>query len=136
MITEENTIGIAIDQKTMNEFMRGKRNSITIDLNDDTAPSFVESINGGYLLNIKELPTRYHGCYFYNDGVFPYVINEKIEHLMLIVDDKRIVGRIVKCTPEVGQRFRFGENPGDPSIPDPNGDSCIWRLNFQLKPVH
>ncbi len=135
MITEENTIGIAIDQKTMKEFMTGKRNSITIDLSDDTAPNFIENIDGGYCLNVEELPNQYYGCYYYNNGNFPYVIKETIEHIMLTDGKKNIVGKIVSCTPEVEERFRFGENPSDPSIPDPEGDSCIWKLTFRLTPA-
>lgn len=138
MITEENTIGIGIDKKTMNEFLRGKRNSISIDLHDDNASNFVEYMEGdysGYILNVEEVPIKYHGCYFYNNGVFPYIIKKELENIMLVEGDTRIVGRIVSCTPKAGQRFRFGENPGDPSIDDPNGDSCIWNLTFKLTPA-
>ncbi len=138
MITEENTIGIGIDKKTMNEFLRGKRNSISIDLHDDNASNFVEYMEGdysGYILNVEEKPIKYHGCYFYNNGVFPYIIKKDLENIMLVESDTRIVGKIVSCTPKAGQRFRFGENPGDPSIDDPNGDSCIWNLTFKLTPA-
>lgn len=140
MITAENTIGIAVDKKTMNEFMKGKRNSISIELNDDNAPEFVEFIKqggvGGYVLNVEEPPVRYHGCYFHNGGVFPYIVKKSLENIMLVAGETRIVGKIVSCVPEVGQRFRFGENPGDPSTPDPEGDSCVWSLNFKLTPAH
>ncbi|MBR6846993.1 MAG: hypothetical protein IKM74_02565 [Bacteroidales bacterium] len=77
MITQENTVGIAIDKKTMKEFFSGKRDSITIGLDDETAPLFVEYIDGefkGYILNVEETPLKYHGCYFHNNGVFPSVL--------------------------------------------------------------
>lgn len=138
MITQENTVGIAIDKKTMKEFFSGKRDSITIGLDDETAPLFVEYIDGefkGYILNVEETPLKYHGCYFHNNGVFPYVIKKSLENIMLVEGKTRIVGKIVSCTPEVDRRFRFGDKPGEPSVDDPNGDSCIWNLTFKLTPA-
>ena len=133
MITEENTIGIGIDKKTMNEFLRGKRNSISIDLHDDNASNFVEYMEGdysGYILNVEEMPIKYHGCYFYNNGVFPYIIKKDLENIMLVESDTRIVGKIVSCTPKAGQRFRFGENPGDPSIDDPKMETAAFGISL------
>ena len=104
MITAENTIGIAVDKKTMNEFMKGKRNSISIELNDDNAPEFVEFIKqggvGGYVLNVEEPPVRYHGCYFHNGGVFPYIVKKSLENIMLVAGETRIVGKIVNTAVE------------------------------------
>lgn len=50
-------------------------------------------------------------------------------------EEQHVLGKIVKATPEVVHRFRFGDNPGDPSVEDPNGDSCIWEITFDLVPV-
>lgn len=35
---------------------------------------------------------------------------------------------------EAGTRFRF-QGPGQPSIEDPDGDSCIWNILFEVAPV-
>ena len=134
MITEDNTLGFAVEPEYIQEFMSGKRNTFTTDLDDDTYRELLENCEGHLILN-AELPERFHGCYWYNNGKFPYVLKESLENIMLVAGETRIVGHIVKCTPKPGRRFRFGEKPGEPSVEDPNGDSCIWEMNYELEPA-
>lgn len=36
MITKENTLGFEIEKKIFTEFIKGKRDTYTVDVNDDT----------------------------------------------------------------------------------------------------
>lgn len=135
-VTPENTLGIAVEQEVMDEFMTGKRDSITLTIDDDTCSEIIENFEGGLILNVENLPDTFHGCYFYNNGVFPYFIKKTLKHIALICNDRQIVGRIVGTEFTPGIRFRFGENPGEPSVEDPDGDSCIWDITFKLTPAN
>lgn len=135
MITEENTIGFSIEEQIVQNFVSGKRNSFTIDINDDNYREQLENIDGNLMLNVDELPITFHGCYFYNGGRFPYFKKKSLENILLAGDKTQIVGRIVKCTYAPSLRFFFGEKPGEPSREDPNGDSCIWSVTYELEPA-
>jgi len=135
MITDENTLGFSVDEQVVQDFISGKRNSFTIDIDDDTYKELLENINGNLVLNVEELPNTFHGCYFYNGGKFPYFKKKSLENILLAGDKTRIVGRIVNCTYTPGIRFFFGEKPGEPSREDPNGDSCIWSATYELEPT-
>lgn len=87
------------------------------------------------ILRVDELPSKHHGCYYYNNGVFPFVIKKSLKHIMLVCEGRHIVGKIVDTTFTPKVRFRFGENQGDPSVEDPNGDSYIWSVTFKLVPA-
>jgi len=135
MITDENTLGFSVDEQVVQDFISGKRNSFTIDIDDDTYKELLENINGNLVLNVEELPNTFHGCYFYNGGKFPYFKKKSLENILLAGEKTRIVGRIVNCTYTPGIRFFFGEKPGEPSREDPNGDSCIWSVTYELEPT-
>ena len=134
-VNAENTLGFEIEEKMLNRILEGKQRHFTTTIDEDSQLSLLENREGILILNVEELPNRHHGCYYYNDGVFPYIIKKSLKYIMLICEGKYIVGRIVKATPEVVRRFRFGDNPGDPSVEVPNGDSCIWEITFDLVPA-
>ncbi len=133
-ITPENTLGFQVDEKTLQEFLSHKRDYFSIDLDDDTAPYLMQNVEGNLVLGV-DLPDRFYGCYYYNGGEFPYIMKKEIEYLALESGSRQIVGRIVRCVPVPHTRFRFGLNPGDPSVADPNGDCCIWTLKYYLAPA-
>ena len=134
-ITPENTLGFEIEKDVYNRIIQGKQKHFTTTIDDDTQFSVLENREGILILNVEELPERYYGCNFYNGGIFPYIIRKSLKYIMLVCEGQCIVGKIVSARPEVVQRFRFGENPGDPSIADPNGDSCIWEITFDIVPA-
>lgn len=135
MITEENTLGFSVDEQVVQDFISGKRSSFSTDIDEDTYRELLENVDGNLLLNVEQLPDKFHGCYFYNGGKFPYFKKKTLENILLAGDRTRIVGRIVRCTYEPGIRFFFGENPGEPSREDPDGDSCIWKATYELEPA-
>ncbi len=110
MITEENTLGFSVDEQVVQDFIAGKRNSFTTDIDEDTYRELLENYDGNLILDVEELPDTFHGCYFYNNGKFPYIKKKTLEHILLAGDTTRIVGRIVRCTYTPGLRFFYSCN--------------------------
>lgn len=134
MITQDNTLRFQVDEETLEEFLSRKLDCFPIDLDDDTAPYLLMNVEGNLVLGV-DLPDRFYGCYYYNGGEFPYILKNEIEYLELQSGNRVIVGRIVHCVPVPHTRFRFGPNPGDPSVTDPDGDCCLWTLKYYLTPA-
>ena len=134
IITLDNTLGFQVDEEILQEFLSCKRDYFPIDLDDDTTPHLQQNGEGNLVLGV-DLPDRFYGCYYYNGGVFPYILKKEIDYLALESGDRQIVGRLVRCVPVPHTRFRFGPNPGDPSVADPDGDCCLWTLKYYLAPA-
>lgn len=135
MATEENTIGFEVEKKVIDDFVSGKRNTFSVDINEDTYRDLLENIDGNLLVNVEFMPETFHGCYFYNGGKFPYFKKKSLKNIILTDGQHSIAGRIAGCTFRSRVRFFFGDKPGEPSREDPNGDSCIWEVTFKLTPV-
>lgn len=134
-ITPENTLGFAVNAEVVQEFLQGKRSTYSVRIDEDCCNLLLENIDGNLLLNTDELPNEFHGCYFYNNGNFPYLIKSSLKHILLDANGKRIVGRIIDNEITAGKRFRFGKNQHDASVEDPNGDNCVWTITFKLAPA-
>ena len=136
-VNSENTLLFEVDKVTLDDIRKEieENFNISTNLDDNNVLAILKNKEGILILNVEELPSRHHGCYYYNNGVFPYIINESLKYVLFVCEEQYVIGRIVNVTPKVGQRFRFGDNPGDPSVADPNGDSCIWEITFDLVPV-
>lgn len=111
---------------------------VQISIDDDTYPMILENIEGNLLVNVNPLPDTFHGCYMYNNGVFPYVFNKALSKLLLIDSggngSRFMVCDISSCCAVAGTRFRF-QGPGEPSVEDPDGDSCLWSVDFGLENI-
>ncbi len=83
---------------------------------------------------VDTMPDTFHGCYLYNKGEFPYAIKGTLEFLLLKSGDDSCFAKIIGINTVAGTRFRF-QGPGEPSIEDSNGDSCIWEVQFEVVPV-
>ena len=134
-VTPESTLGFAVDAEIVQEFLHGKRSTYSISIDEDCCNLLLENVDGNLLLNTDELPNEYHGCYFYNNGSFPYLIKSSLKHILLDANGKRIIGRIVGKEITAGKRFRSGKNQYDVSVEDPNGDNCVWTITFKLAPA-
>lgn len=134
-ITAENTLGFVAENEIFQEFLHGKRSTFTIAITNETFSKLLENKNGHLVLQTETMPEKFHECYYYNGGVFPYILKKGLEYIILICNDKRIVGKIVDYKLSAGKRFRFGKNADEPSVYDPNGDNCIWSVTFKLTPA-
>lgn len=127
-------ITIEVEQEVIDTIRIIEESRLTLDISDYNQNVLLENIEGNLILCTEELPMTYHGCYYYNDGSFPYIIKKDLQFIILSSGNDSCLTHIkaVKATP--GKRFRFQES-GIPSVEDPNGDSCIWDLTFSIEYV-
>lgn len=129
----EVAISIDVDSEVIEGVKNGEIGQIVLDINEQNQSLILKNINGYLVLCTEEMPTTYHGCYFYNGGEFPYILNESLEFLVLVDGDNHCLTQIISKKVVAGTRFRF-QGPNE-SIEDPNGDNCIWEVHFEILPV-
>lgn len=127
----EIAISIDVDSEVIDGVRDGKIGQIVLDINDQNQSLILENNDGHLVLCTDEMPTTYHGCYFYNGGEFPYILKKSLGFLVLADGDNHCLTHIIGKKVVAGTRFRFQE-PNEPSIEDPNGDSCIWEVHFEI----
>ena len=132
--TNEMGVSIRVDNEVIQKVRSGEITHILIDINEDNQNVFLENIKGNLVLVTEELPHTFHGCYFYNGGEFPYAIKNVLEFLELSNDDDDCIARIIGVDTEPGTRFNY-QGAGKPIVEDPDGDSCVWELAFEVVPV-
>lgn len=90
----EVAITIEVESGTIDRVRTGETTHIVVQINEDNQSLFLENINGHLILVTDErlrggerssgmMPTTYHGCYFYNDGEFPYAIKDSLQFFVL-----------------------------------------------------
>lgn len=70
----EMAISFDVDSELIDDIRSGKVKHLHIDISDDNQNLVLENVEGNLVLDVDELPNTFHGCYFYNEGVFPYII--------------------------------------------------------------
>ena len=131
---EDVVLSVEVDEDVIEKVRTGEITRIVLDITDDNYQQILEIMDGSLVMDVEELPDTYHGCYYYNNGEFPYIIKNTLEFLLLHNGENHSLVKIIGITIEPGTRFRF-QGPGEPSIEDPEGDSCIWRILFEVVPV-
>ena len=134
--TDINEMGISldVDSEVIEGVRKGEIGTIVLDINEDNQQLILETIDGHLLLCTEDMPTTYHGCYYYNGGEFPYILKDTLEFLVLADGENCCLTHIISKKVVAGTRFRF-QGPNEPSIEDPEGDSCIWKVHFEILPV-
>ena len=130
----EVAITFEVDSDLIGKVRSGEVTRLIWQINEDNQNLILETIEGHLVLVVDEMPTTYHGCYLYNNGVFPYAIKGSLEYLVLNGGEDDCLTRIMSVETSPGTRFRF-QGPGEPSVEDPDGDSCIWEVSFEVVPV-
>ena len=125
---------IEVDEDVLEEVRLGEVTHIALSIDDENQNLVLENIDGHLILCSEKMPETFHRCYWHNNGEFPYMIKETLQFLILANGDDSCLVHILSTEPEVGPRFRF-QGPDKPSVEDPNGDSCIWQIVFEIKPV-
>lgn len=125
---------LEVDSSVIEGVRSGNVKGIAVSIRDDNQNMLLENINGMLILDVEETPDTFHGCYFYNDGVFPYIIRKSLNFLVLSDGKDSCLTRIIDEDTQPGIRFRF-QGEGMPSVEDPNGDSCIWQVIFEVIPM-
>lgn len=126
-------LGVEVDERTYAEVRDGRMTAIDIQIDDNSAPSLLENIKGSLILNVDDLPDTYHGCYWRNGGKFPYIFSRNLEQLYLICDGKALVLSVSSIEAVAGERFRYGTPEHPESVPDPDGEECLWSARVSFK---
>jgi len=130
----EGAITIDVDGDVIRKVRSGEITHILMDISEDNKNLILENINGYLVLATEEMLPTYHSCYFYNGGVFPYAIKSSLEFLILNGGEEKCVTHIIDVETEPGTRFKY-QGAGKPIVEDPNGNSCIWKVAFEVVPV-
>lgn len=130
----EVAIALEVDSDVIDKVRSGEVTHIVLQINEQNQNMILESIDGNLVLVIDDMPTTYHGCYLYNDGVFPYAIKSSLSFLILNGGEDDCLARIISVDTEPGTRFSY-QSADKPIVEDPNGDSCIWEVDFEVVPM-
>jgi hypothetical protein len=127
-------VAIGVDSEVIQKVRSGEITHILVDIDEDNQNMFLENIDGNLVLVTEELPYTFHGCYFYNDGEFPYAIKSVLEFMELSSDDDHCLARIIGVDTEPTTRFNY-KGAGKPIVEDSDGDSCVWKIAFEVVPM-
>ena len=127
-------ITLEVDNALIDEVRSGEVTHLVMQINEGNQNLILENIEGNLVMVTDEMPTTYHGCYFYNGGVFPYAIKSTLNILVLDAGEDGCVARIIDIETEPGTRFNY-QGAGKPIVEDANGDSCIWKVIFEVLPM-
>ena len=130
----EVAIALEVDSDVIDKVRSGEVTHIVLQINEQNQNMILESIDGNLVLVIDDMPTTYHGCYLYNGGVFPYAIKSSLSFLILNGGEDDCLTRIISVDTEPGTRFSY-QSADKPIVEDPNGDSCIWEVDFEVVPM-
>lgn len=130
----ERAITLEVDNNVINKVRTGEITHIIMDVNEDNQNFVLENIDGNLVLIVDEMPNTFHGCYFYNNGEFPYAIKSTLDFLVLSGGEDYCLTRIIGVDMEPGKRFNY-QGAGKPVEEDANGDSCVWEVAFEVVPV-
>ena len=130
----EVAITFKVDSDVVNKVRSGEITHLIWEIDEDNQNLILETIDGNLVLVIDDMPTTSHGCYLYNGGVFPYVIKGSLNFIVLDGGEEGCLARIIGVNTEPGTRFNY-QGAGKPIEEDPNGDSCVWEVAFEVVPV-
>ena len=130
----ERVITLEVDSGLIEQVRSGEITHLVLQIDESNQNQILENIDGNLVLVTDEMPTTFHGCYFYNGGEFPYAIKSTIDFLVLDDGEDGCLARIIDIETEPGVRFKY-QGGGKPIVEDENGDSCIWKVAFEVVPM-
>ena len=129
----EVAITVEVDSDVINKVRTGEITHVVLQINEDNQTFILENFDGNLVLVTEELPDTFYGCYFYNDGEFPYAIKGDLNFIVLESGEENCLVRIIDVDTEPGTRINY-QGAGKPVVEDPEGDSCIWDVLFEVVP--
>lgn len=130
----EVAITFKVDSDVVNKVRSGEITHLIWEIDEDNQNLILETIDGNLVLVTEDMPTTYHACYLYNGGVFPYAIKGSLYFIVLDGGEEGCLARIIGVNTEPGTRFNY-QGAGKPIKEAPNGDSCVWEVDFEVLPV-
>lgn len=132
--TEKGILTLEVDSEVISKVRTGEITHLIAQIDENNQNMILENIDGNLVLVIDEMSTTFHGCYLYNNGEFPYAIKDELDCILLKSVEEECFTRIISVDTEPGTRFNY-QGVGEPIKEDPNGDSCIWEVYFEVVPV-
>lgn len=132
--TERGILTLEVDSEVIRKVRTGEITHLIAQIDENNQNMILENIDGNLVLVIDEMPTTFHGCYLYNNGEFPYAIKDELDCILLKSVEEECFTRIISVDTEPGTRFNY-QGAGKPIEEDPNGDSCIWEVYFEVVPM-
>jgi hypothetical protein len=123
-----------VEKEIVERIRKGEISVVNLEINEENQNLILEGIEGGLILTTEEMPDTYHGCYYYNNGDFPYLVKKSLIFIIFDSDDDYCLARIIGIHPEPGMRFNY-KGHGKPIKENPKGDSCVWKIAFEIIPV-
>ena len=131
----EMVVSLKVDSEVIEKVLKGEITHFLMDIDEDNQNYVLENFDGNLVLTVDELPETFHGCYYYNNGEFPYAIKDSLTFLELNSDEENsCLVRIIDIEMNPVTRFNY-QGVGKPIVEDPDGDSCVWELTFEIVPV-
>jgi hypothetical protein len=124
-------ITFEVEKEIVEKVRSGEITLASLDVTEENQNLILEGIEGGLVLTTKKLPTKYYGCYFYNRGRFPYLIKKSLNFIIFDSGDDDCLTRIIGVHQEPGTRFNY-KGAGEPKEENPKGDSCVWKVTFEI----
>ena len=131
---DEAAITIEVNNEAISKVRSGEITHIVLPINEENQSLILENVEGNLALVIDEIPNTFHGCYLYNGGEFPFAIKSSLDFLILVGGEESCLTRIINVTTEPGIRFNY-QGAGKPIVENPEGDSCIWKVSFEVVPM-
>ena len=132
--TERGILTLEVGSEVIDKVRTGEITHLIAEIDEDNQNFILESIDGNLALVIDEMPTTYQGCHLYNNGEFPYAIKDELDCILLKSVEEECFTRIISVDTKPGIRFNF-QDDGKSIEEDPNGDSCIWEVAFEVVPL-
>lgn len=131
---KEVTIHVDVNNGAVERVLTGETAHIKLSINEHNQEQFLQTIDGQPVLTTKNTPKKWRGCYFYNNGEFPYAIKESLDFLILEDDEDICLTKIIGIEINPGHRFSF-KGADNKKVEDPKGDCCIWEVHFEIIPI-
>lgn len=121
-VFKDYAICVELDDEEVEQIRDGRITQIGVEINEDNQFRLLES------------PDSNHSCFFYNHGIFPYQIKKTLDFIGVNGEHDCCFTKIVDVEVVPGTRFHY-EGSDVPITEDPNGDSCVWEVHFEVVPV-
>lgn len=128
---EEFVIALDVDKDVIDGVLNGEISELVLPIEEVSQHAVLEHADGHLAMKVDGRPDTYYECYMYNEGDFPYFIKESLNLLVLNDGERKMMVRILDTFVEPGMRFNY-KGKDLPKEEDPNGDSCIWNVSFEV----
>lgn len=128
-----NTLGLFVSTYVLNAISSGTLKRYDVELNEDTYDQLIETSDGNIIFMSDEVPEEGTGCYFYNEGEFPYMLRRWVEFIMFTDGERQVPMRIKYTKTKALMRMSFDSN--DEAVEDPDGQYCVWQITYGIGPV-